>query len=101
MPLAEFFDPEVDWRAAEGALDDLGPINGVDATRAYLQDWVEAGVGRPTVCPSRPELPNRSHPGRRNPGPLGGTGVSTFRQMVELAGLEPATSWVRSRRSPN
>jgi len=22
-------------------------------------------------------------------------------QMVELAGLEPATSWVRSRRSPN
>ena len=33
-------------------------------------------------------------------GPRGPRGLSNA-QMVELAGLEPATSWVRSRRSPN
>jgi ketosteroid isomerase-like protein len=39
--LAEIFDPELDWRAAEGALDDAGPIHGVEAMRAYLQDWLD------------------------------------------------------------
>jgi ketosteroid isomerase-like protein len=34
-------DPEVDWRAIEGALDDVGPIIGVDALRAYVQDWLD------------------------------------------------------------
>ena len=39
--LAEFWDPRIDWRAAEGALDDAGPIHGVDAMRAYVQDWLD------------------------------------------------------------
>jgi len=33
-----------------------------------------------------------------DPGPIRGRG-SNMRRLVELAGLEPATSWVRSRRS--
>jgi ketosteroid isomerase-like protein len=39
--LAEFWDARIDWRAAEGALDDAGPIHGVDAMRAYVQDWLD------------------------------------------------------------
>jgi len=39
--LAEFWDTRIDWRAAEGAPDDVGPISGVDAMRAYLQDWLD------------------------------------------------------------
>ena len=39
--LAEFWDAGIDWRAAEGAPDDAGPINGVDAMRAYLEDWLD------------------------------------------------------------
>jgi len=34
-------DARIDWRAAEGALDDAGPIHGVDAMRAYVQDWLD------------------------------------------------------------
>jgi hypothetical protein len=36
-----------------------------------------------------------------NPGPISKGRGSNNNKMVELAGLEPATSWVRSRRSPN
>jgi ketosteroid isomerase-like protein len=32
---------DIDHRAAEGALDDRGPIHGKDAVRAYLQDWLD------------------------------------------------------------
>jgi hypothetical protein len=28
-------------RAAEGAIDDAGPMRGVDAMRAYMQDWLD------------------------------------------------------------
>jgi ketosteroid isomerase-like protein len=38
---AEFWHPQVDWRAAEGALDDVGEIRGQEAMRAYVQDWLE------------------------------------------------------------
>ena len=31
---------DIDHRAVEGALDDQGPIQGKDAVRAYLDDWV-------------------------------------------------------------
>jgi ketosteroid isomerase-like protein len=39
--MAEFWDPEIDWRAAEGALDDVGVMRGVDAMRAYVNDWLD------------------------------------------------------------
>jgi ketosteroid isomerase-like protein len=37
----EFLDTRIEWRAAEGAPDDAGPIRGVDAMRAYAQDWLD------------------------------------------------------------
>ena len=33
--------PDIDHRAAEGAPDDVGPIIGRDAMRAYVADWYE------------------------------------------------------------
>lgn len=55
--------PDIDHRAAEGAPDDVGPIIGRDAMRAYLADWyamfadfsaipeefIDAGPGRVIV----------------------------------------------------
>jgi ketosteroid isomerase-like protein len=37
----EYFTDDVDHRAAEGAIDDRGPIHGKDAMRAYAEDWAE------------------------------------------------------------
>jgi ketosteroid isomerase-like protein len=39
--VAEFWDPQIDWRSAEGALDDVGVMRGVEAMRAYVQDWLD------------------------------------------------------------
>jgi len=37
----EYSTDDIDYRAAEGALDDRGPIHGTDALRAYVQDWLD------------------------------------------------------------
>jgi ketosteroid isomerase-like protein len=37
----ESFTGDVDYQAAEGAIDDRGPIRGKDALRAYAEDWLE------------------------------------------------------------
>lgn len=37
--LAEFLHPEINWRAMEGALDDVGEMNGIEAACRYVQDW--------------------------------------------------------------
>jgi ketosteroid isomerase-like protein len=39
--LIEYFDREINWRAMEGAPDDVGEMNGRDAVRRYLQDWLD------------------------------------------------------------
>jgi ketosteroid isomerase-like protein len=39
--VAAYWHPEIDWRAVEGAADDVGVISGPDALRRYYQDWVE------------------------------------------------------------
>jgi ketosteroid isomerase-like protein len=39
--MAEFWDPDIDWRAAEGALDDVGEMHGPVAVRRYIQDWID------------------------------------------------------------
>ena len=39
--MAEFWDPDIDWRAAEGALDDVGAMHGPIAVRRYVQDWID------------------------------------------------------------
>jgi ketosteroid isomerase-like protein len=38
---AEFWDPEIEWRAVEGAADDVGVIRGHDRLRRYYQDWFD------------------------------------------------------------
>ena len=44
-PLDFFYEhiwaPDIDYRAIEGAPDDVGPIVGRDAMRDYLADWYE------------------------------------------------------------
>jgi ketosteroid isomerase-like protein len=39
--LAEFWHPDINWRAAEGALDDVGLMEGPAAIRDYLRQWEE------------------------------------------------------------
>jgi ketosteroid isomerase-like protein len=39
--MAEFWDPDIDWRAAEGALDDVGELHGPVAVRRHIQDWID------------------------------------------------------------
>ena len=39
--MTEFCDPEINWRAVEGALDDVGEMEGVEAVRRYVQDWLD------------------------------------------------------------
>jgi ketosteroid isomerase-like protein len=38
---AEFWHSDIDWRAVEGAADDVGVIKGHDALRRYYQDWLD------------------------------------------------------------
>jgi ketosteroid isomerase-like protein len=37
---AAFWHPDIDWRAIEGALDDVGVMRGHDAVRRYYEDWL-------------------------------------------------------------
>jgi ketosteroid isomerase-like protein len=39
--LAEFWDPDITWRAMEGAPDDVGEMRGADAVRRYVGEWVD------------------------------------------------------------
>jgi ketosteroid isomerase-like protein len=38
---ARFWDPKIEWRAVEGAADDVGLIHGPEALRRYYQDWID------------------------------------------------------------
>ena len=86
-----------------------GTIEDVELTPVYaaMAAW-EPDLGRPAPtkpCPAKtaqlPAKRSRRGASRTNPDPiLRGQGLYKT-SMVELAGLEPATSWVRSRRSPN
>jgi site-specific DNA recombinase len=79
-------------------------VLGASLTPVYaaLAAW-HAPLGQPTgqekpwKCPT----PATQEAESTNPDPISrGRGLH-FDQMVELGGLEPPTSWVRSRRSPN
>jgi len=39
--MVEFWDPAINWRAAEGAIDDVGELHGPVAVRRYIQDWID------------------------------------------------------------
>src|SRR3954454_21568828 len=38
---AEFWAPDIDWRAIEGAPDDIGVFQGHEAMRRYYGQWYE------------------------------------------------------------
>jgi ketosteroid isomerase-like protein len=39
--IAEFWHPDIEWRAAEGEVDDVGVFNGREAMRRYYGDWLD------------------------------------------------------------
>jgi ketosteroid isomerase-like protein len=39
--IAKFWDPDINWRGAEGEIDDVGEMHGREAVRRYVQDWVD------------------------------------------------------------
>ncbi len=39
--MAEFWATDIDWRAIEGAPDDVGVMYGREAVRRYFQEWVD------------------------------------------------------------
>ncbi len=39
--MTEFWHPEIDWRAIEGAPDDIGVFRGHAAMRHYYEQWFE------------------------------------------------------------
>ena len=39
--LDEFIHPDVDWRAVEGAVDDVGGMRGTEAIHHYMVDWLD------------------------------------------------------------
>ena len=39
---AEIWHPDISWRAAEGAADDVGVMRGTHAPRRYYEDWFES-----------------------------------------------------------
>jgi ketosteroid isomerase-like protein len=39
--VAGFWATDINWRAMEGAIDDVGEMHGPEAVRRYLQDWLD------------------------------------------------------------
>jgi len=39
--VTKFWHPDIEWRAVEGAADDVGVIRGHTALRRYYQDWID------------------------------------------------------------
>lgn len=38
---AEFWHPDINWRAVEGSVDDAGEIQGIEAMRRYAHEWLD------------------------------------------------------------
>jgi ketosteroid isomerase-like protein len=38
---AKFWDADINWRAIEGAPDDVGEMQGLAAVRRYFQEWLD------------------------------------------------------------
>jgi ketosteroid isomerase-like protein len=38
---ARYWHPDIEWRAIEGAADDVGIIRGEGGLRRYYQDWID------------------------------------------------------------
>jgi ketosteroid isomerase-like protein len=48
--MAEFWDEEINWRAIEGAPDDVGEMQGPERVRRYFQEWVDMFEGITNVA---------------------------------------------------
>jgi ketosteroid isomerase-like protein len=40
--ISDFYDPFMDYRAIQGAVDDAGVLQGFDAFGRYLEDWIQS-----------------------------------------------------------
>ena len=56
--MQEYWDVDIDWRAIEGAPDDVGPIHGKARMRRYLQEWVDMFEGITLVAEELVDLGN-------------------------------------------
>ena len=56
--MQEHWDDEIDWRAIEGAPDDVGEIRGKERMRRYLQEWVDMFEGITNVPEELVDLGN-------------------------------------------
>jgi ketosteroid isomerase-like protein len=48
--MAEYWDEEINWRAIEGAPDDVGEMHGRERVRRYFQEWVDLFEGITNVA---------------------------------------------------
>ncbi|MCW3029889.1 MAG: hypothetical protein JWM66_22 [Solirubrobacterales bacterium] len=48
--MSAFLDGEINWRAIEGAPDDVGEMRGIEAARRYVQDWLDMFEGITSVA---------------------------------------------------
>jgi ketosteroid isomerase-like protein len=48
--MAEYWDDEINWRAIEGAPDDVGEMQGPERVRRYFQEWVDMFEGITNVA---------------------------------------------------
>jgi ketosteroid isomerase-like protein len=48
--MEEYWGEEINWRAIEGAPDDVGEIHGPERVRRYFQDWVDMFEGITNVA---------------------------------------------------
>jgi ketosteroid isomerase-like protein len=39
---ADYWDPSMDYRAIEGAVDEAGVLQGLEAYGSYIEDWIQA-----------------------------------------------------------
>jgi|SRR5215212_7431507 len=39
--VAKYWHPDIEWRAVEGAADDVGVMRGESRLRRYYQDWID------------------------------------------------------------
>src|SRR4051795_2232635 len=57
---AQHWNPNIEWRAIEGAPDDSGPMHGVPRLVSYYADWIEIFEGITTSVRSGHDVGDRA-----------------------------------------
>ena len=74
--VVEYWHPDIEWRAVEGAADDVGVMRGHDALRGYYAEWLESLEGlRAEVTDVLAEVGDRVAVALRNHGRGRASGV--------------------------